>query len=147
MVCSKQTISSRATMKQLLLLFLLALGFATECRYACDDPIGRSECTPRCLDPVCVYDPPCGDKEPNAQIRCAEGVDVLPTEMCPMCETVVSDIPDECLGNVLCEAPQCGWECHINPLTSPPHPRCELQCEQPACEFSSSSRISMLWSW
>lgn len=118
-------------------LLTVALGFATECTWMCDDPVGHSVCEPRCLDPVCVYDVPCGDLEPDVEIRC-DTTDVVVTESCPMCETIAKPIHPECEPNkILCEAPQCGWECRKAPLLYPNYPRCELQCQQPACGFEN----------
>lgn len=131
-------------MKWVFALMLCTLGFATECHWACDDPVWKSNCEARCLPPVCEFQYPCEELKPEAWIVCLEpeDADVLVTESCPLCETHVEDIPEECLPNsIVCEAPQCGWECHLNPFAI--QPRCEIQCELPACAFSGAAKFRL----
>jgi len=119
-----------------------------ECRWLCDDPVCPAVCVPDCLPPVCARclnhtlpDPPYYNLTCRPTQRCHVTCppDQCNADMCPACETTCpteglcqNEPVDECI--VLCEAPQCGWRCS-KPLNCP-KPRCELQCEEPACAVS-----------
>jgi hypothetical protein len=80
------------------------------------------------------------------------------TEACPACETVCLPL-DSCVSascTYLCEAPVCEWVCEKPAHCPEPtcaldgyaplcgvRPRCELQCEHPACEGVISGMTSL----
>lgn len=122
-----------------LLLILVSLVHCChpECRYQCDDPVCLAICHPvcgpticeRCLNTteglVCLPTTRC-------HVRCP--TDMCESDSCPQCETIC---PDLCVGvpgcSILCQAVECAWQCEKP--TQCPLPRCELQCEAPACQL------------
>lgn len=129
-------------------LWLLALACvraALQCRWLCDDPVWTPVITPHCNATNCVFSPPCGYAV-YTEFRCA---DYLPEDVetsCPQCEILAPRElqPDIYAGSiVICEQPECGWL--AEDTASKPYPRCEEQCEKPACEIflSNSARFSL----
>jgi len=124
-----------------LLLALIGLSRAChpECRWQCDDPVCKAECRPVCKKPVCAIS--CENEEdarrctsPHCWTKCP--TDQCESESCPACETQCSRsffCPNSrATCQIVCEAPQCAWEC-TKPLNCL-KPKCQLQCERPACE-------------
>lgn len=120
------------------LLILISLvgasGCHPECRYACDDPVCSAICEHICEDPVCQFNQTCG-YSPSCSVRCP--ADMCESDACPQCETICSPPPVEECGDVLCEETVCAWKCR-KPFNCP-LPRCELNCEHPACEYTGNT--------
>lgn len=123
------------------LLVAFSVAAHPECRWACDDPVCSAICNPVCAAPVCQVqcDVPgtaqaCG--QPICSTRCPP--DQSEADSCPACETVCQPLPCAC--HVLCEATNCSWSCRKPGNCR--QPRCELQCERPACEYVRSSGAS-----
>jgi hypothetical protein len=124
----------------MLFLFFLALVNAEEplCLWACDVPVCHAVCSPACGTPQCercVNGTGC-QRTDACRVQCPDGPP--DTTMCPQCEV---QCPNLCAGTpgceVLCQAVECGWRC-VKP-TNCRAPRCQLQCERPACELISSA--------
>ena len=131
----------------LLLLVALAQSCHTECRYICDDPVCRARCRPICSAPRCQrcvnttqYGLRCRTTG-SCSVRCP--VDQCEADACPQCETVC---PDLCHARanctVLCQAPECTWQCEEPSDQDCPRPRCVRQCEEPACMFTGDNSSS-----
>ena len=101
-----------------------------ECRWACDDPVCLAECKIWTEPPVCVCENPL--ITPVCRVECP--ADQCESDACPSCETRCD--PNTACGNILCEAPVANWACRKPSNCS--LPRCELVCEQPACEYSGT---------
>lgn len=121
-------------------------GLGLDCRYLCDDPVCHPLCAPGCRDPVC--DVQCGMNAPilcnaivpSCSVRCPyDAFTPMVADMCPACETVCNALPATCEStcSILCEAPECGWQCRL-PVECA-LPRCELQCEAPACQVPGTA--------
>jgi hypothetical protein len=108
-----------------------------ECRWACDDPVCHPICYTKCALPLCqasCTSPHICLYQPNCRVRCP--LYLLVENSCPACETVCDPLP--CGGDCspLCEATSCSWEC--SKPTDCRYPRCELQCEAPACSSNGN---------
>lgn len=135
----------------LLFCFLLLGGAQTchpECHYTCDDPVCLAVCQPVCQPADCDYlctNPvgPCPGHVPSCSISCP--TDQCETGSCPVCEVTCStNIPQVCqvMGCApVCQAVNCTWQCRKP--TNCALPSCELQCEAPACEYSTGSKIGV----
>ena len=134
-----------------MLLFILFITIVytqiPECTYQCDDPQCPAVCEPVCepvnceilCDPV---DTPGVCNPVNCQSDCATDGDIL--NSCPMCEVTCDPLRCQPIDRpcvIQCQAIQCSWKC-VKPTTCP-YPRCELQCQLPACEFSQSGKITI----
>lgn len=122
-----------------ILLYRAAAACHPECRWACDDPVCQAVCQPVCETPVCVLTnathPSCSTFQPSCSVQCP--ANMCESDSCPQCETVCQPPSDLCNdGQLLCEATSCTWYCQKP--TNCPYPRCELQCERPACETPAS---------
>lgn len=141
-------------MRLLLLFIACALACHPECRWACDDPVCNATTSVVCQPSVCMI--VC--TEADDRLQCSNRTDLcsvrLPTEdacemdECPRAETVCPSVSQVCrkpLGcQFLCEAPQCTWA--VKKPSNCPRPRCELQCESPACVEPAISTASILLS-
>jgi hypothetical protein len=127
------------------LLLLLWVAIATachpECSWACDDPVCSAVCKPVCQPPVCQVqcdnpDDVSACRKPHCWVRCP--ADQCESDQCPACETICAPLDcrrnPEAVCEALCEATQCSWWCEKP--DDCPKPRCELECERPACESS-----------
>lgn len=132
-----------------LLFFTLCYSCHPQCRWACDDPVCNAVCHYQCHAPVCqtqcisnstrCYGPSCSVRCPPNQCE---------SDSCPNCETVCN--PPSCFNpqtyepvtdcQNLCEATNCSWKCEKP--TNCPYPKCQLMCEQPACQ-SSGTRLGV----
>lgn len=130
----------------MILFLILALSAATaaschpECRYACDDPVCPAICETVCEAPVCEFNQTCG-YSPSCSVLCPQ--DMCESDTCPQCETHCSPPPSETCGDILCEETVCSWRCRKPTVQECPKPICEIQCEQPACEYASAARVSV----
>jgi len=126
-----------------ILLLSLFLGVYSschpQCSWACDDPVCNATCTPVCQEPNCVFNITC-NHSPSCAIQCPE--DMCESDNCPACEVVCQPSSHFECGSILCAPVECSWSCEKP--TNCPHPVCELQCEQPACEYSSASVVGAL---
>jgi len=126
----------------MLLLIILSLFGLTvgachpECRYACDDPVCPAICEPICEQPLCIFNETCS-YSPQCSVVCP--ADMCESDACPACETHCNPSPIEECGSPLCEATNCYWKCRKPTEAECPKPRCELSCEQPACEYTGSA--------
>jgi hypothetical protein len=121
-----------------LILFSVGDSCHPQCRYLCDDPVFNATCSIVCVKPDCIYDQTC-DYSPACTIQCPE--DQCESDSCPACETICQPSTHIECGQPLCAPPNCTWSC-VKP-TNPPPIRCEVQCERPACEYSSGSIITL----
>lgn len=135
--------------KQLLmfLIFLfivgVTLGCHPECRYACDDPVCLAVCETVCELPACEFNQTCG-YSPSCSVRCPP--DMCESDTCPQCETICSPPPSPSCGDILCEATVCAWRCRKPTEAECRKPICELQCEQPACEYAGVATLGVsIW--
>lgn len=128
----------------LLLLINSVISQSTSCQWICNDPVCFSECIEVCEPPICsiscLPDEPgvCNPVECNIQCPTDQNID-----NCPSCETLCSPIrcaPIDRQCQIECEAVVCSWQCFLP--TTCPYPICELNCEAPACEFSSGLILS-----
>lgn len=133
-------------------LFLIILPFIVnsqvpECIWECDSPMCPAICTPVC-EPVnceifCTPSNTPGVCNPvNCRSQCVTGGDAL--DSCPLCEVLCDPLrcqPIDRPCQIQCQEVQCSWKC-VKPNTCP-YPRCALQCQQPACEFSQSVKITI----
>jgi len=146
----------------LLVVIAVALACHPESRWLCDNPCGEWNCTdPVCTvicEPVCdttcvCYSPELNTSYPkHCRGRCPP--DQCESDSCPVCETVCSKPCGEGF-DPLCEPTSCHWRCREDPACPHPYceqmnlsahcdpPRCELQSERPACEYSESTRLSL----
>jgi len=101
-----------------------------ECYWMCDNPTCRAECKIMYEPPVCICD---GNpsRKPQCSIRCPP--DQCEMNQCPNCETICEPLAN-C--EPLCEQVVATWACRKPP--SCPSPKCELQCEMPACPYGGT---------
>lgn len=128
----------------LLFIFAVAVGAAChpECHWQCDDPVCFPICDIHCQPPVCEYqcmgNATCVGHTPACSVQCPS--DMCEADACPACETVCAPPPLVCnICSPLCEATNCTWDCR-KPHTCQ-YPRCELQCEDPACKRASAGTM------
>lgn len=114
----------------LLITLSSAAGCHPLCSWLCDDPTCPAVCQPICSQPACQFNQTCG-YSPVCSVRCP--ADQCESDSCPACETICADPPSLDCGVIECEITTCSWQCR-KPLHCP-YPRCELQCEHPACEY------------
>lgn len=143
--CSECFIHNKMKVWILLVLFI-GVKALLECRYMCDDPVVYATCSSQCNEPVCEFQN-CTDcsRTPICRTVCPEDNQPQCTESCPACEIQCDEV-QPCQCDPICEPPNCGWVGHQTVGIGQIYPRCELQCEKPACEFvdSPASRLS-LW--
>lgn len=124
----------------MLFILLLSIAYATgchpQCRWLCDDPVCHAVCKPICAPPVCQFNQTC-PYSPSCSVRCP--ADQCENDQCPACETLCAPPPALECGEIECEAVECAWQCN-KPIYCP-YPRCELQCEHPACEYSAGNAL------
>jgi hypothetical protein len=143
-----------------MLSILLFLTFLLSCRSAgppcvwqCDNSTCEAICHPYCNEAVCQIchndtGTPVCEATNQCNVQCP-----IPTlyqnDTCPECEVVCSgtlcDVNDtKCA--VLCEAPECSWNCFTPPETVCPAPACGWQCGAAVCPHNSAgnNRASML---
>ena len=132
----------------ILFILLLYIGKSQECHpecsWACDSPVCPAVCEPVCEAPVCeICDNSTGHicyPQGGCYTRCPS--DQCEADSCPVCETLC---PHACYDApacyIQCQETMCSWRCRKP--TNCPYPRCELQCEHPACEHSGASSLSM----
>lgn len=116
-----------------------------ECQGRCNDPRCYPSCDPICQPPVCEYqcvdNSTCAGYTPQCFVRCP--ADMCESDACPQCETICDPAPLACSTcSPLCEETNCSWQCWI-PHTCPYRRRCEHQCEDPACKYSSASTLGV----
>lgn len=118
------------------------------CAWQCDNPTCELVPTTVCDDPVCMTTCTVGDpilcSQPNCHISCPPNQTSV--DSCPMCETICDAPTCPMTHNctILCEATACSWKPPLRCLVR--YPRCELNCERPACEtieVSKSSHITV----
>lgn len=113
-----------------------------ECHWQCDDPVCAAVCEPICQPPVCEYqcmgNGTCPGHTPACSVNCPS--DQCEVDMCPQCETICAPPPIACsICSPLCEQTNCTWRCRKPAPGSCQYPRCELQCELPACVYSAAA--------
>jgi hypothetical protein len=130
----------------LLLLIIIVKSSNPQCFWQCDNPICYAECSAVCKPPIChiqclIGDPQLVCNPLNCDILCGTDQDIL--NSCPLCDVECQEL--RCLPGfsceILCEEIDCAWNCQ-KPQTCP-YPRCELQCNPPACEFSGSNTLKI----
>jgi hypothetical protein len=120
-----------------------------ECLYECNVPVCPAVCVPITIPPSCEacinHTNPlkCYNVDNDCYIHCPPNQ--CEQDSCPVCEVICS--PDICnnIPNcfVECEETQSSWYCRKPTSIECPPPVCILQCEQPACAFSISSKIEI----
>lgn len=116
-----------------------------ECSYQCDNPVCRAVVIPYCKKPNCYI---CGNNTHedtpecvpwnNCYHQCLNYTNQCELDMCPMCSIHCKEprCPPGVSCFIECNEPECGWI--ASKPTNCPLPRCILQCEQVACEYSGS---------
>jgi hypothetical protein len=132
-----------------LLPFIIAAASAQQCHdlcvWECDSPVCPAVCAPVCQAPLCER---CYNNftqcYPTSEcwVQCADGQ--CEAEACPACAT---QCPSSlCAGepdcHVQCREVECGWRCNTPDPSNCVYPRCELQCQQPACPAPSGGDAS-----
>ena len=131
-------------------LYLLVItGVASElaCSWQCDDPTCVPHVIPMCKQPNCTIMCDVGNpalcNTPRCRPLCPG--DQVPDEDCPACETVC-DAPQCPITHtnctILCEAINCSWK---SLKCTPRRPICNVQCEQPACEYVSGASANAVF--
>lgn len=118
------------------------------CAYECDSPTCFASCVPQCLPyrcQTCELNPftnvtTCGPlSSSGCYVHCPR--DQCEEDSCPECEIIcnVGNLcnPDDPYCHVQCLELECDWKC--DKPGDCPLPRCELQCDPPACAASSGS--------
>lgn len=122
----------------ILLLFpVISIACHPLCVWTCDSPVCNATCTPVCQPANCSTVCVTGScNAPNCEIICPE--DMCESDSCPTCSAQCQQLSGCSLNadcSIQCQPVDCAWKCEKP--TDCPSPICELNCEHPACEFSS----------